>query len=398
MGCCCTKPKPIPVSPHKCYATGIGLEVAELGESVSVILHIVDNEGNPYTKPVPNLICELVSEITGQKIVCAVKKTEASGECEISYKPVSRGRHQLHIKIEGEHIKGSPFSVLPLKWPNGVAVNSKGHIIVVQQGGHRVSIFNPAGEKVIPSFGSFGSQIGEFNEPRGVAVDDEDNILVVDSWNHRIQKFASDGAFITATVTSKELYFQHPAGIAIHPSSKRVYVADSNNHCVKILNPDLTLWSSFGHEGSGDGQFKNPYDVAFDSTGKVYVTDQNNHRIQVFTAEGDYLKQFGSYGSGSGELNGPNGICIDAEDVVYVTEWHNNRVSLYGYQDIDNFSVPQFLKSFGYLASKREQFKSPYGIAIGKDENIYIADLANNRIQIYARSIDKSDSLVTLSV
>ena len=175
-------------------------------------------------------------------------------------------------------------------------------------------------------------------------------------------------------------------------------MADNNNHCIKVLDSDLTLSSSFGNEGSGDGQFKNPYDVAFDSTGNVYVADQNNHRVQVFTAEGKYLKQFGSYGSGSGELNGPNGICIDAKDVVYVTEWHNSRISVYyGYQDnIDDFSVPKFLKSFSYLGSKQEQFKSPCGIAIGKDENVYIADLANNRIQIYIRSKDKGDSLVTL--
>ena len=396
MGNIFSRPKPWPliesfkeeflVSPHKCYATGKGLGVAELGESVSVILHIVDNECRPYIHPVKNRTCELVSESTDEKIVCAVKKPKAIGEYEISYKPISRGRHQLHIKVEGENIKESPFSVVvkyPLKWPNGVAVNSKGHIIVVEQGAHRVSIFNPAGEKVIPSFGSFGSQIGQFNEPRGVAVDDEDNILVVDSWNHRIQKFASDGAFITATVTSKEFYFQHPAGIAIHPSSKRVYVADNNNHCIKILNPDLTLSSSFGHEGSGNGQFKNPYDVAFDSAGNVYVADQNNHRIQIFTANGDYLMQFGRYGSGNGELNGPNGIYIDTKDVVYVTEWHNNRVSLYGYQDVDDFLVPQFLNSFGYLGSKRGQFKSPYGITIDKDENIYVADLANNRVQVF---------------
>ena len=330
------------VSPEKCHATGKGLRVAELGESASAFLHVVDCEGKPYTgtKPVESLICELVSEESnGEKIVCAVEKTEASEKYEISYKPVSRGRHQLHIKVEGEHIKESPFPVFVLnryqlstakyaindeiKWPNGVAVNSKGHIIVVERRVHCVSIFNPAGEKVIPSFGSFGSRIGEFNEPRGVAVDDEDNILVVDGWNHRIQKFTADGAFITKSQIPEKFDLKHPTGIAIHPYNKKVYVADNNNHCIKILNPDLTLWSSFGYKdsddkkfkssedsddeqfkssddsddeqfksGSGDGQFKNPYDVAFDNTGNIYVADQNNHRVQVFTADGKYLKQF----------------------------------------------------------------------------------------------------------
>jgi DNA-binding beta-propeller fold protein YncE len=390
------------VAPHKCYATGNGLQrIVKFGESVSAILHVVDIAGEPYTKPVKNLICELVSEeSTGEKIVCSVGKTEASGEYDINYNPINQGRHQLHIKVKGEHIKESPFSVFvlnldtakyaiigeqidsgesvyKLRWPNGVAVNSVGDIVVVERGAHCVSVFIPVGEKLIQSltFGSFGSQIGEFNEPRGVAVDDKDNILVVDSWNHRIQKFTSGGKFIT---TSERL-FQHPAGIAIHPSSKRVYVADNNNHCVTILNRDLILFDFFGH-----GRFRNPYDVAFDSTGRVYVADQNIHRIQIFTAEGKYLMQFGSHGSGDGKLNGPNGICIDGDDVLYVTEWHNNRISLFSCQHVGDGLVPQFLKSFGTLGNKQGQFKSPYGIALNLPKtHIYVTDLANNRIQIF---------------
>jgi DNA-binding beta-propeller fold protein YncE len=391
------------VDPHKCNATGKGLQgEVKLGESVSAILHVVDIVGEPYTKPVESLTCELMSESTGEKMVCSVGKTEANGEYEISYKPISRGWHQLHIKVKGKHIKESPFTVFvvnryrldtanyaiigeqidsgesgyKLKWPNGVAVNSRGDIIVVEQGAHCVSIFDPEGEKVFPSFGSFGSRIGEFNEPRGVAVDEEDNILVVDSWNHRIQKFKSGGKFIK---TSEEI-FQHPAGIAIHPSSKRIYVADNNNYCVTILNPDLTLFDCFGR-----GRFRNPYDLAFDSTGtRVYVVDQNSHQIQIFTAEGKYLMQFGSHGSGDGKLNGPNGICIDGENVVYVTEWHNNRISLFSCQHVGDGIVPQFLKSFGTLGNKQGQFKSPCGIALNLPKtHTYVADLANNRIQIF---------------
>ena len=69
----------------------------------------------------------------------------------------------------------------------------------------------------------------------------------------------------------------------------RIY---SGNHCVEILNPDMTFSSSFGSEDSGDGQFSMPYDVAFDNTGNVYVADYYNHHIQVFTAEGQFLRKF----------------------------------------------------------------------------------------------------------
>jgi tripartite motif-containing protein 71 len=37
-----------------------------------------------------------------------------------------------------------------------------------------------------------------------------------------------------------------------------------------------------GSEGSTDGEFHEPGDIAIDSSGNVYVGDYNNHRIQVF--------------------------------------------------------------------------------------------------------------------
>ena len=130
-------------SPEKCYIRGNNLEVVKLGERATAVLHVVDSKRRVYTKPVESLICELVSESTGEKIDCSVKKTEASGQYEINYQATSRGWHQLHMIVEGKHIKGSPVLVLvklPLdqlgttkktitgsgvEQPRGVAINSK---------------------------------------------------------------------------------------------------------------------------------------------------------------------------------------------------------------------------------------------------------------------------------
>ena len=100
------------VCPEKCYATGRGLEVAKLDDRATAVLHIVNQKGKAYSIPVGTLTCELVSEITGEKTDCSVKKMEASSQYEISYQTTSGRRHQLHIKVEGEHIKGSPFAIL----------------------------------------------------------------------------------------------------------------------------------------------------------------------------------------------------------------------------------------------------------------------------------------------
>ena len=371
------------VSPEKCHATGKGLEVAEPGERATAVLNVVSNEHKAYTKPVKSLICELVSESTGEKIDCSVKKTEASGQYEISYQATSRGRHQLHIKVEGEHIKGSPFPVtvkLPIeklgtpiktiggvKGPWGVAFCSKGNIVVTETNGHCVSIFDPKGEKT-KSFGSLGSGHGQFNRPEGVAVDDGDNILVSDYGNNRIQKFTSCGKFITA------VKINHPIGIAIHPQSKNVYVTNRSDHCIQILNPDLTFSNSFGSKGSNDGQFNAPFDVAFDSTGNVYVVSFYHDHVQVFTAEGQFLRKFGTCGSEKNYYL--TSICIDSEDVVYMTENANHSVSVYTCEG-------KFLTSFGTYGAGPGQFNHPHGIAVDKNGVVYVADGRNNRLQSF---------------
>ena len=378
--------------PEKCHATGKGLEVAIAGERATAVLQVVDNEGESFPIAVEGVTGELASETTGEKKDCSVKKTGDS-RYEISYQPASRGRHQLHIKVEGDHIKGSPFPVTvklpvvklgtPMKTisgvnqPWGVAINQRGEVIVAEGNGHCVSIFSPAGDK-LRSFGSQGSGHGQFSYPRGVAVDDGGNILVVDLSNHRIQKFTSDGNFITAVGKegNKPLKFSNPRGIAIHPLNKKVYIADKWNHHIQVLKPDLTFSSSFGSCGSDNGQFQNPLDVAFDSTGNVYVADYSNHRIQVFTAEGVYLRQFGKKGSDNGELNGPPAITIDSDNLVYVTEYRNNRVSVFTCEG-------EFLTSFGSWGSGPGQFNIPRGVAVDKNGVVYVADEKNSRLQCF---------------
>jgi tripartite motif-containing protein 2/3/tripartite motif-containing protein 71 len=366
------------LSPDRCYATDKGMEVAEPGGRATAVLHIVDQKDNT---PV---ICELVSDSTGENIDCTIRKIEASIGCnlyEISY----RGRrHQLHIKVEGEHIKGSPFPVTVklgtqikiikgLNVPWGVAVNRRGEVLVAESGAHCISIFSPTGEK-IQSFGSKGSGHGQLNSPRSVAVDDDGNILVVDERNYRIQKFTPDGNFIMSVGNkgSNPLEFNEPIGIAIHPLNKRVYIADHGNNRVQILNPDLTFSSSLGSEA----QFTYPWDVACDSIGNIYVADTQNYRIQVFTAEGELLRKFGMESIGDGKLIAATSISIDKDNVIYVTDYFNHRVSIFTCEG-------KFLSSFGTCGIGPGELHCPRGIAVDKNGVVYVSDTDNNRIQIY---------------
>ena len=378
-------------SPEKSYATGKGLEVAVQGEKATAIVHVCNKEGRVCREPVESLTCELTSDTNRDKMKGSVKKRK-DGQFEMSYQASSRGRHQLHIKVEGEHIKGSPFSVtvkLPVRElgipvrsindvndPWGVAINQQGQVVVVEQGINCISIFNSKGEQ-IQSFGCGRSYYGQFNVRFGVAVDDG-NILVVDGENHCIQKFSSDGRFIAAVGAkgSGQLQFSSPVGIRINSRTKRVYVVDRGNNRVQVLRPNLTFYFSLGSHGNGPGQLTCPWDVAIDSKNNVYVTDSGNYRIHVFTENGKFLRQIGRKGTGQGELNWPAMITIDNKDNIYVTENSNHRVSVFT-------SDGDYLTSFGSKGTGPQQFQYPRGIAVDKSGMVYVCDYGNNRVQIF---------------
>ena len=380
-----------PASPERCYATGKGLEVATVGEQATAILYALDADGKECEQPLVNTSCELVSDAGGPTVKAPIQKKEKN-KYTISYQPTHRGRHQLHIQVEGVPIRGSPFGVvarlsiqklgIPIRTvgvnrPWGVAVNQRGEIIVAENSRHCISIFSSSREK-IRTFGSKGSAQGQFDGPHGVAVDGDGSILVADGRNHRIQKFTAGGKFLTTVGQngSKHLEFSYPTGVAVNHRNRKVYICDRYNHRIQILNADLTFSSSFGSRGSGDGQFNFPWGVALDSTGNVYVADSNGHRIQVFTAEGKFLRKFGKKGSGDGELNWPSSVSIDSEGIVYVTEDDNNCVSMFTREGL-------FLRSFGTKGEGPGQFYNPRGITVDRDGLVYVSDYENNRIQIF---------------
>jgi DNA-binding beta-propeller fold protein YncE len=62
-----------------------------------------------------------------------------------------------------------------------------------------------------------------------------------------------------------------------------VYVADRENNRIQMFIADGVFVTEWGTEGSGDGQFDWPNDVAVASDGSVYIADMGNNRIQKFT-------------------------------------------------------------------------------------------------------------------
>ena len=375
------------IDPTKCYATGDGLKAATIGKEATVTVHTVNTEGRKCQEPVKDLTAELVFCKDGTVAKCCVKQ-EGKSVYGIRYQPVTRGKHQQHITIKGKQTKGSPHAVAVrrppldlvnpirtignLRHPWGIATDSEGRIIVVEKKAHCVSIFTSEGMK-IRSFGSKGTANGQFNCPLGVAVDSDDNIYVADHSNHRIQKFTPDGEFIATAGSqgSNPLQFSHPLGIGYNSKNDKLYICEHSNHRIQILERSLAYSSIFGSSGSGDGQFRNPWGVGFDTVGNVFTAEYSSNHIQVFTPEGQFLRKFGSPGSDPGQLSSPTDIAID-DDTVYITDDGNHRVSIFTTQG-------EFKRSSGTPG----QFSNPRGITVDENGFIMVADIGNDRVQIF---------------
>ena len=363
--------------------------IKTIKKTVSFPLSIQFSDSSLLTVPLSSLSCSVVPVDTATPITATVTTTTHPGVYTIHCSPVTNGYHQVNVQVNDVEVDSTSLmiplnphldnitpvhTISELIGPFGVAVTDDEHIIVSERDSHCVTVLDSDGKK-IKSFGQ-GSKNVKFSQPRGVAITSDNFILVTDS--HKIQKISMDGECFKSVGKhgSGLLEFDVPCGITISPITGHIYIADSNNHHIQVLNPDLTFSHTFGTKGSAKGQFNKPFDVTVDRHGLVYVADTWNHRIQMFTPEGQYLAQFGAKGSDSGQLRFPTGIVIDDNNLMYITEWDNNHISVFT-------TDGQFIRSFGEYGSSVGQFNDPYGITFDKEGFLYVCDRGNNRLIIY---------------
>jgi DNA-binding beta-propeller fold protein YncE len=77
-----------------------------------------------------------------------------------------------------------------------------------------------------------------------------------------------------------------------------------------------------------------------------------------------------------GKFNNPAGVAIDSEDNVYITDVNNNRIQKFT-------SDGTFITSWGSEGEGEGQFSEPEGIDIDPEGNVYVADTGNFRIQVF---------------
>ena len=294
-------------------------------------------------------------------VTCADLSCTCSGLGEVEL------RHQ---QCQGTHVK----TIGRVKGLRYIAFATTGEIVVCKWHANCVSVFDSS-YKHIRSFGNTGSEEGKLEGPRGVAVSADNTVFV--SSAHCVKKFTLEGQFI-ASVGSEgngKLQFKSPWAIAYNGTNNKVYVCDTDNHRITILNTDLTFHGSFGCKGSDPGKFKEPFSITVDLKGNVLVVDYVNNRIQVFDASGHFLSAI-THTTPEQRLQKPIDVSVGPDSCLYVVEHDLRRVSIFD-------AGGKYIRSFGKKGYKVGEFEWPYCVAVDGEGYVHVSDTCNNRIQIF---------------
>ena len=149
-----------------------------------------------------------------------------------------------------------------------------------------------------------------------------------------------------------------------------LYVADADRGQVIIYDEDLDFVAELG-----DSTVLKPTDV-FVYNEQIFISDIKKRSIDVFDkVSKQFIKSLPSVNADSLNLFSPANIYV-FNNKLYVSDIGDFKIKIY---DLDG----KFLNSIGTIGNVPGTFSRPKGIAVDKDENIYIVDASFENVQIF---------------
>jgi hypothetical protein len=114
---------------------------------------------------------------------------------------------------------------------------------------------------------------------------------------HFVKKFDRDGNLIGSwgTVGSNDGQFLHAHGIIID-SQDNVYVSDAEHCNIQKFDKDGNFITKWGTKGIGPGKFLQPESMDVDSLNNIYVAEYSRKNIQKFDSNGKFITMWGQEG------------------------------------------------------------------------------------------------------
>jgi sugar lactone lactonase YvrE len=256
----------------------------------------------------------------------------------------------------------------------------------------------------------------------GIAVDRKGNIYIAMRDNNIINRVDTQGNMSRFAGTGEsgfdgdggkasEAKLKLPAGLTFDKKGN-LYIADRNNHRVRKVDTRgiITTVAGNGTAGfSGDGgkateaMLQHPSGIAVDDKGNIFISDRSNDRVRVVNRKGVISTYAGNGEDGAkgdsgpatkGQLSKPFGLALDKKGNLFIADRKSNRVRMVTPQGILHTVAGDggFFFSGDNGPAYRASVAGPTGVAVGKDGTLYIADRNNNRI----RSVDTQGMIRTV--
>ncbi len=208
------------------------------------------------------------------------------------------------------------------------------HVWIVDADGHFVTKFTNDGSELVLTLGEPGvpgSDDEHFRRPTFLVFMDENTMYLADGYDStRVIKYDMDGNILaqwgepgTPPNEARPGYWNNVHGIAVDPSTRRVYVNDRANSRVQVFDEDgnyLDEWK-FGPRPPMD-----IHSFIVTSDQKLWAADQGTHKILGYDLDGHFIYSWGSWGEYPGGMWGVHGLSTDNEGNFYTASVNNGRI------------------------------------------------------------------------
>ena len=271
------------------------------------------------------------------------------------------------------------FSIYDLDHPIGVAVTPDGG---------RIYVSDSDGDRVVHVYDSRANPIGTLAPPNTspasripvyIAIDPlTSQVYVSDRWAGAIEIYGSDGTYVGTYAPDPAIPGWQPLGLAFDATG-RLYVSDVAGpaHRILVFDRDRRLVRTVGVAQSLDF----PNGLAVSANGDIAIADGNNGRVLIIGPDDAVVGSIGR-GFAPGELALPRGMAIDDSGRLYVTDTTAHVVQMYRL-DVAT-GAPSWIAAVGREGRDANGFEYPHGLAVDNRARIYIADWANNRLDVWS--------------
>ena len=214
--------------------------------------------------------------------------------------------------VRGFSGDGGAATAAALNRPVMLATDASGAVLVCDQGNERVRRINNGSITTIAGNGTQGyagdggpATAAEFNEPSGLAVSTDGRLFIADTGSQRVRVVSSTGVISTFAGTGIAGFsgdggpaiaarLNRPSGLAVDTSND-LYVADENNHRLRMIGADGTIATIAGNGVQGvamDGDVATntpgnlPMGVAVSVFGWPVIADSSDGGIGLVFTDG----------------------------------------------------------------------------------------------------------------